>query len=204
MLGTDKKEEKKKEKNRRFEEYHSQLEQAANNPHLERHQNPEIEKTIHRGEREEHERTARGKEAGTREHEYLRAKHGHGLTDKQRAQLQHEANQRIHNQYNAANRKLQGIQGQKGVHGRSGVAFAQQQELQREANNLIGQAGRDINTLSYEQGNRNMSAEAAQRAGGAAEHLTSYEKARHEYEQERERRKRDLQERQAARELTRI
>lgn len=67
-----------------------------------------------------------------------------GLTPKQRSAMQYEANKGIQRATQSANRRLVGEQGQRGIRAGSGVAYAQQRDLQRLGNEARGQSQRDI------------------------------------------------------------
>lgn len=81
-----------------------------------------------------------------------------GLTPAQRKAIQYEASQRINRDTQAAERKLLGEQGRRGIGGKSGVAFAQQQELARAGQDAQGQATRDIDKLNADLALKKMAA----------------------------------------------
>lgn len=71
-----------------------------------------------------------------------------GLTPQQRSAMQYEANRNIEGDLYRANQKLSGEQGRRGIGHKSGVAFAQQQALQRQAQEARGQSTRDVERLN--------------------------------------------------------
>jgi hypothetical protein len=68
-----------------------------------------------------------------------------GLTPEEKRSMQFEAKKQIQRGEQSAQRKLLGNQGQRGITGKSGVAYAQNRDLQRQSSELQGAATRDIN-----------------------------------------------------------
>lgn len=97
-----------------------------------------------------------GKEAATRQADISRGqgytqeflnKPQQGLTPEYRKALQAEANRNIDRQQQRDNRRLIGELSQRGIHGKSGVQFAQQKELARNANEARGNTERGLTQL---------------------------------------------------------
>ena len=70
-----------------------------------------------------------------------------GLDPGERNAMQYEANKGIQRSTQQANRKLLGQQAQRGIGGRSGVAYAQQKDLNRMGMEARGGVERDLNKL---------------------------------------------------------
>lgn len=70
-----------------------------------------------------------------------------GLTPEEKRAMQYEANKQVKRSMQSANRKLLGEQSTHGITPDSGVAYAQQRDIQRLGNEAYGQNTRDINQL---------------------------------------------------------
>lgn len=70
-----------------------------------------------------------------------------GLDPQHRSALQYEAHRGIDREHQAANRRLLGEQGQRGIVGKGGVAYAQQRDQQRLANEAKGAVHRDLDKM---------------------------------------------------------
>jgi len=92
-----------------------------------------------------------------------------GLDEKERSALQYEANKQIQRGHQSASRKLMGDQSQRGIVGKGGVAYAQQKDLQRLANESQGQATRDLDKLNSDLRMKNVAAIFAGEQGEAAQ-----------------------------------
>lgn len=113
----------------------------------------------------------------------------HGLDPEKKKAMQYAANQQIHRGHQAANRKLLGEQSQRGIGGKGGVGFAQQQELQRMAMDAEGQANRDLTNLDADMRLKNIAAIFAAEQGEAAQNQLDKQMALDElkYEDEKKR-----------------
>lgn len=92
-----------------------------------------------------------------------------GLDEKERSALQYEANKQIQRGHQSASRKLMGDQSQRGIVGKGGVAYAQEKDLLRLANDARGQATRDIDKLDSDLHMKNIAAIFAGESGEAAQ-----------------------------------
>lgn len=81
-----------------------------------------------------------------------------GLTDEQKRIMQNEANQQIKRAELGANRRILSEHGLHGIGGKSGVAYAQQRDAMRLANEARGQANRDLQKLDADQRLKNLAA----------------------------------------------
>lgn len=88
-----------------------------------------------------------------------------GMDPKEYKALQYEAHRGIHRNEQAANRKLLGEQGKRGIIGHGGVGYAQQRELQRAAQEQRGQANRDLTKLDTDIAAKNKAARGALELG---------------------------------------
>lgn len=104
---------------------------------------PEIDKRV---ERAKQERSA-SREEGWKHGEDIMSRKTVGLDPEVRRSLQFEANKGIQRNMQSANRRLLGDQGQRGITNKSGVAYAQQRDLQKLGNEAQGQAERDLTKL---------------------------------------------------------
>ncbi len=104
---------------------------------------PEIDKRV---EKAKQERSA-SREEGWKHGEDIMARKTVGLDPEARRVLQYEANKGIQRDMQSANRRLLGNQGQRGIGNKSGVAFAQQKDLQKVGSDAQGAAQRDITKL---------------------------------------------------------
>lgn len=104
---------------------------------------PEIDKRV---EKSKQERSA-SREEGWKHGEDIMARKTQGLDPEARRVLQYEANKGIQRNMQSANRRLMGDQGQRGIGNRSGVAFAQQLELEKAGRDAQGAAQRDLTKL---------------------------------------------------------
>lgn len=71
-----------------------------------------------------------------------------GLSPEKRRALQYEANQGIKRSQQAAQRKLLGEQGRRGILGKGGVGYAQQRDLHRMAMEEKGAVQRDLDKMN--------------------------------------------------------
>lgn len=104
---------------------------------------PEIDKRV---EKSRQERSA-SREEGWKHGVDIMSRKTQGLDPESRRALQYEANKGIQRNMQSANRRLVGDQGQRGIGNRSGVAFAQQLELEKAGRDAQGAARRDITKL---------------------------------------------------------
>lgn len=81
-----------------------------------------------------------------------------GLDPKKRQIMQYEANKQIQRGLQSANRKMMGDQSMRGITPKSGVAYAQQKDMQRLANEAQGAANRDIESLDADMALKKLAA----------------------------------------------
>lgn len=115
-----------------------------------------------------------------------------GLTPEQRRSMQAEANNQISGDQYRAHQQMRGAQ--KGVGSNSGVAFAQRQHLQRQAQQFRGQAERDLNKLDSDLSSKKLGAVLGAEQGYAANKALNNENAQAEIEYGEEKRRRRAQE----------
>lgn len=127
-----------------------------------------------------------------------------GLTPEQKNAMQYEANQQIKRATQSANRRLLGEQGMHGISGKSGVAYAQQRDLQRLANEARGQSQRDIDKLNADQRLKNLAAMFNIEQGEASQAQLDRQLALDELQIEQERKKQKNYEDQFNRLFSRI
>src|SRR5574338_633680 len=111
-----------------------------------------------------------------------------GLSPAERSAMQYEADRQIQRQMQSANRRLMGNQAERGISGKSGVAFAQQKELQRLANEAQGQTTRDLNKLNADRQMQNLAAMINLEYGEAGQAMQDVENARNRLQADEERR----------------
>lgn len=70
-----------------------------------------------------------------------------GLSPQKKSAMQYEAQRGIQREMQNANRKLLGSQSQRGISGKSGVAYAQQRDLEKLGSEARGDAERDLTKL---------------------------------------------------------
>ena len=70
-----------------------------------------------------------------------------GLSPEKRKAMQYEANRGIERDMQSSNRKLLGDQAQRGISGKSGVAYAQQRDLHRTGTEAKSQVQRDLDKM---------------------------------------------------------
>jgi hypothetical protein len=94
-----------------------------------------------------------------------------GLESKQRSAMQNEANRHLKGQQYHALRQLGGVQGQRGISGKSGIAYAQRRDIQKQTNEARGQTTRDLDKLDADLRLKKI---AAKYAGGAGEQANEF------------------------------
>ncbi len=92
-----------------------------------------------------------------------------GLSPEKRSALQYEANKGIQRGMQSTHRKLLGEQGRRGIAGRSGVGYAQQRDLMRDADSAKGQVHRDLDKLNSDLAMKKLAAIYAGGEGEAAQ-----------------------------------
>ena len=160
----------KREKRRfkREKDYLNQEKEAweKNSPERERMESEAQKKHVE--ERVAHAKAERksGAEEGRADTEAFLNKHVEGLDHEARKALQYEAEKGIQRSHQAATRKLLGEQGQRGIMGKSGVAYAQHRDLQKLANEARGASARDLTKIDRDLA---LKKQAAIFAGGQGE-----------------------------------
>jgi len=71
-----------------------------------------------------------------------------GLTPEQKNAMQYEANKQVKRSMQSANRNLLGQQSTHGISPKSGVAYAQQRDIQKQGQAAMGQNQRDLDKLN--------------------------------------------------------
>lgn len=127
-----------------------------------------------------------------------------GLPEETRKAMQYEASKQIQRSHQAANRKLLGEQGQRGIVGKGGVGYAQQKELQKLANEAQGQATRDLNKLNEDARLKRIAAIFAGQQGEASQAQLDKQLALDELKYEEEKKRNRFYEEQANRQFSRV
>jgi hypothetical protein len=112
-----------------------------------------------------------------------------GLTPEQRRNSQYESDQRINRDLYAKEKKLLGEHGKRNIGNKSGVAFAQQQELKRDAEEARGQASRDLDNVNADLRMKKLAAVFASGKGEEAQSLLDNQTAADELDLKRERKR---------------
>jgi hypothetical protein len=112
-----------------------------------------------------------------------------GLKPNQRNAMQFEAQKQIQRQMQGANRKLLGEQGRRGIMGNSGVAYAQQKDLQRVGNEAKNQSLRDIEKLDADLAMKKLAAMFNVGQGEAAQSQLDMQLAQDELRMEEDRKR---------------
>jgi len=127
-----------------------------------------------------------------------------GLPEKERNAMKYAANQNIQRSMNSANRKLLGSQSQHGIQGQGGVGFAQQQELQRLAQEGYGGVERDVNSLNEKRRMQNIAAIFAGEQGEASQSQLDKQMAADELDLADEKRRQRMFEDQFYKQFSRV
>ena len=127
-----------------------------------------------------------------------------GIPEKERNAIKYEANKNIHRSMNSANRKLLGSQSQHGIQGQGGVGFAQQQELQRLAQEGYGGVERDVNSLNEKRRMQNIAAIFAGEQGEASQSQLDKQMAADELDLADEKRRQRMFEDQFYKQFSRV
>jgi len=127
-----------------------------------------------------------------------------GLTPDQKRSMQFEAKKQIQRGEQSAQRKLLGNQGMRGVTGKSGVAYAQQRDLQRQSSELQGAAQRDVNKYDYDLAMKKQAAKFSGEQGEAAQASIDKQLALDELRLENERKRQRQLEDQYYQQFTRV
>lgn len=112
-----------------------------------------------------------------------------GLDTNQRKAMQYEANRHVDRDLENANRELLGNQSRRGIVGGSGVGFAQQKDLQRQAGELRGGIHRDLDKLNADMMEKRRAQEFGIEQGEAAQYGLDRQIAQDEINLEKERKR---------------
>lgn len=145
------------------------------------------------GEREK-EREAARKRGRTYAEEFTSRKF-QGLSPDERREMQEEASQGIRHNLRNEQKRIHAEHGRKGA-GRSGIAFAQRQELNRAAQEQQGQHQRDINRLDRDVALKRQAQHFAIEQGEAGQSSLDRQLAQDEVEMADERRRQRARENQ--------
>lgn len=127
-----------------------------------------------------------------------------GLDPQEKAAMQYEANKQVKRSQQSAARKLLGQQSQYGIGGKSGVAYAQQRDLQKMGQESQAQNLRDIDRLDKETALKNKAAMLALIQGEAAQDALDRQIALDMLKLEEEKKKQKYQQQKADRNFSRI
>lgn len=165
---------------------------------------PSQEELIAQKVKDAEEKRAQNQQKGFEEGEAFVNKPIAGLDPEQKKAMQYEANQQARRYEQAASRKLLGDQATRGIVGKGGVAYAQQKDIQNQANELRGQSLRDINKLETDMALKKKAAILAFSQGKIAQSQLDEELARADLELEEQKRKNKFWEDQFNRNFSRI
>lgn len=182
-----------------------QLGQSARKRHAEKKQAAEMKKTRRsESKRRRHEvenervsnqvaesKAERGKarEEGIEYARNLFHTEKEGLSPEERRAMQYEANRGIQRNMQSAERKLLGEQSQRGIHGKGGVAYAQQRDLQRQGREAEAGVHRDLDRLNADLAKKKIASMFAVGQGEAAQTQLDKQLARDEINLEKERKR---------------
>lgn len=110
-----------------------------------------------------------------------------GLSPEERRAMQYEANRGIQRNMQSAERKLLGEQSQRGIHGKGGVAYAQQRDLQRQGREAEAGVHRDLDRLNADLAKKKIASMFAVGQGEAAQTQLDKQLAQDEINLEKER-----------------
>lgn len=127
-----------------------------------------------------------------------------GLDPKEKAAMQYEANKQVKRGQQSASRKLLGQQSMYGVGGRSGVAYAQQRDLQKMGQETMAQNLRDIDRLDQEAKLKNLAAMINLEQGEAAQDVLDRQIALDMLKLEEEKKKQKYYQNRADKNFSRI
>jgi hypothetical protein len=185
------KQKKKKDKFRKEKEIFENDKNLFNaqKPGLERENDLEMKNQINQQAQQSKENRHKAREEGWNYGQDVFNRNVQGLTPEQRKAIQYEASQRINRDTQAAERKLLGEQGRRGIGGKSGVAFAQQQELARAGQEAQGQVARDTEKLNADLALKKIAAMFSSAQGEAAQSQLDRQMAADELELSQEKKR---------------
>ncbi len=143
---------KEKKKEHRVEKAHKIQIQEKKLEHKEKkHEKHDLNKQNKFVKEYEHEagkHRRKAQERGFKQGEEFFKRDIEGLSPEKRQAMQYEANKQINRQQHADRRRLLGEQSQRGILGKSGVAFAQQKALAKQGLEEKGAVHRDLDKLN--------------------------------------------------------
>lgn len=127
-----------------------------------------------------------------------------GLTPKQKQAMQYEANKQVKRAMQSSNRNLLGEQSAHGITPKSGVAYAQQRDIQKQGQAAMGQNQRDIDKLNADLALKKIAAMFNIEQGEAAQTQLDKQLAQDQIRLEQERKKQKYWEDQFNRSFNRV
>lgn len=127
-----------------------------------------------------------------------------GLDPEKRQAMQYEANKAIRRNLQSANRQLLGEQSSRGIVGKGGVGYAQQRELQKQADESRAGVNRDLQKLNADLRLKKQAAIFAGGQGNAAQEMLDEQRAIDELNLEEEKKRQRLFEDQFYRQFSRV
>jgi hypothetical protein len=205
MFGRIKAKRQKKENQRQAEDLKKQQDQFSEGAKArEAQESAEMEtKASEKAQKSKEERNIARKEGQEYMDEFF-SRPQEGLTPEQKRSMQFEAKKQIQRGEQAAQRKLLGNQGMRGITGRSGVAYAQQRDLNRQAQEAQGAAQRDVNKYDYDLALKKQAAKFSGEQGEASQAALDKQLALDELRLENERKRQRQLEDQYYQQFTRV
>lgn len=161
--------EKKKIKSQRKDLERERKELSESTPERQKEQDQYDASQIESKTQQSRETREAGQQRGRKYSEEFMARPVQGLDPAKRKALQYEANKGIERSMEGADRKLLGDQSTRGIMGKSGVAYAQQRDLQKMGNEARAGVDRDITKLDSDQQLKNKAAMFAMEQGEGAQ-----------------------------------
>ncbi len=205
MFGRIKAKRQKKENQRQAEDLKKQQDQFSEGAKArEAQESADMEKKAsEKAQKSKEERNIARKEGQEYMDEFF-SRPQEGLTPDQKRSMQFEAKKQIQRGEQAAQRKLLGNQGMRGITGRSGVAYAQQRDLNRQAQEAQGAAQRDVNKYDYDLALKKQAAKFSGEQGEASQAALDKQLALDELRLENERKRQRQLEDQYYQQFTRV
>lgn len=109
-----------------------------------------------------------GRQQGREYSDDVLSRNYEGLTPQQKAEMQTQAHKQVKRSMQSSQRKMLGQQGQHGIVGKGGVAYAQQRDLEKRAADVEGERMYDINKIDADLALKKMAAAFGIEQGEAA------------------------------------
>jgi len=127
----------------------------ANTPERERAEHEQMQNQIHRNTQEAKVADLEARNEGRKYADEVLNREVRGFSPEQRNAMQYKSEKGIRRNSQLGSRKLLGEQAKHGILGKGGVAYAQQRDLQRMAQEQLNAANNELNLADIDQSNRN-------------------------------------------------